>query len=238
MTISALRSGEVQDVVAAVLDAAAAELEADDGQQQLAQAGCRGQAKRHAQELVGGALEGEPQVLAELGLDVEGQEAVCEVRLAEPAARGTVLERVVDALVLDLVLGQVIVEVPTQVEDQARLARLLDDHVERLDAVEVFLAADGLEGAEVAVVVEALLDEDAVTCDGGRVAVPHWRGLRLQLRVDAAAQELDGLVELCCPLGVRCLERLDDLEPEGQALLDLCFGQRLSDLNRLSQTEL
>ena len=105
--------GEVQHVVdvAAVLDALAPQLEADDGEQQLAEARCRGQAERHALELVHVALEGEAKMLAEVGAHVKGEEAVGKVSLAVPAAGRAVGHRVVDALVADLVARQVLVEV-------------------------------------------------------------------------------------------------------------------------------
>ncbi len=219
--------GEVEHVidVAAVLDAATPEVEADDGEEQLAEAGRRGQAEGHALELVGLALEREAQMLAELRLDIEGQEAVGKVGLAEPAARGAVGQRVVDALVADLVLRQVVVEVARQVQHQARLAAVLDDDVKRLETVVVLLLANGGESAEVAVVVDALLDEDALAGDGRRVLEANGRRDGQQFRVDTAPEELRSFGELGHLGGVLGCKGIDDVEPIRQAALDCGCGQ-------------
>lgn len=214
-----LAVGEVHDVVdiAAVLDAAATQVERHDGEQQLAEARRSGEAERHPAELVRLALEREAQVLAELGLDVEGEEAVREVRLAEPTAGRAVAERVVDALVADLVLGQVVVEVARQVEHQTGLAAVLDDDVEGLETVEAVLLAERGERAEVLVVVDALLHEDALTGDGRRVLEADSRRHGQQLRVDAAAKKLGSLGQLRDLGGVRGCKGVDDIEPIREA---------------------
>ena len=128
-------------------------------------------------------------MLTEVGSHVEGEKAICEVGLAEPAARCAVGQRVVDALVADLVPRQVLVEVAREIEYEAGLAAVLDDDVQRLEAIVVVLLAELGEGSEVAVVAEALLDEDALACDGRRVLVANRGRVGQQLRVDAAAQK-------------------------------------------------
>ena len=214
-----LAVGEVHDVVdiSRVLDAAPTQVERHDGEQQLAEARRSGEAERHPSELVRLALEREALVLAELGLDVEGQETVGEVRLAEEAARRAVAERVVDALVADLVLRQVVVEVARQVEHQTGLAAVLDDHVEGLETVEAVLLAERRERAEVLVVVDALLHEDALAGDGRRVLEADSRRHGQQLRVDAAAKKLGSLGQLRDLGGVRGCKGVDDIEPIREA---------------------
>jgi hypothetical protein len=113
-----------------------------------------------------------------------------------------------------------LVQVARQVEDEARLAAVLDDDVQGLEAVVVLLAADGGESSEVAVVVEPLFDEDAVTGDGRRVLEANRGRHGQQLRMDAAAQEVGRLIELGRSSRVSGLVRVDDVEPEWQAALD------------------
>ncbi len=117
-----VREQRVVQVAVAAVDAPLAHGEGRHGQQLCADARRRAEAERHASELVQLPVEAEDEVGQRGRVKREGQEAVGQVELAEPAAGRGLLDCLSDGGVGEVLVHEVVVEVAGQVDDEPRLA--------------------------------------------------------------------------------------------------------------------